>query len=306
MERTPTAFALLALVLGLGVCEAHRSGGSAAVDPTAAVVINAVENMHSGPMSSSDVVSQAILGTNVTLLKKERNSAGEDWHQVETPDTYKGWIISTALRFINSGEAPYASSGSVFVVSALLANTYLEPDVTEHKPVKAAPISAVLEVVREQDGRWIEINLPGNTKAWIQRGDGDIRRAPWSWPRISAEDMVALAKRFLGLPYAWGGTSPFGLDCSGFVQLVYKLSGIPILRDAGIQMTDSGLLEVAGGNERAGDLVFFGKGISHVGMMINSEEFINATVHETPCVRIDRLKDEYWQKIYQGARRPKS
>jgi len=306
MERTPTALVLLALVLGLGVCEAHKSGGPATVDPTAAVVINAVENMHSGSMSSSDVVSQAILGTNVTLLKKERNSDGEDWWQVETPDTYKGWIISAALSFIDSGEPPYASSGSVFVVSALLANTYLEPGVTEHKPVKVAPISAVLEVVREKNERWIEINLPGNTRAWIQRGDGDIRQAPWSWPRISVEGMVALAKRFLGLPYTWGGTSPLGVDCSGFAQLVYKMGGIPILRDADIQYEGSGLVPVEAGQEMAGDLVFFGKSIGHVGMMINAEEFINATVHETPCVRIDSLKDAYWQAIYQGARRPKS
>jgi hypothetical protein len=42
-----------------------------------------------------------------------------------------------------------------------------------------------------------------------------------------------------------------------------------------------------------------------VGMMIDAEYFINATVHETPCVRIDRLKDDYWTKIYQAARRPK-
>jgi len=303
MDRTPTALVLLALVLGLGVCEAHRSGGSTAVDATAAVVINAVENMHSRSTSSSDVVSQAVLGTNVKLVKKERNPAGEDWYQVETPDTYKGWIISTALRVIGSGEALYASSGSVFVVSALLANTYLEPGVTEHKPVKVAPISAVLEVVREKDERWIEINLPGNTRAWIQRGDGDIRRAPWSWPRISVEDMVALSKRFIGLPYLWGGTSPLGLDCSGFAQLVYKMAGIPILRDADIQFEGSGLQVVAPGSEAAGDLVFFGKGIGHVGMMINSEEFINATVHKTPCVRIDNLKDAYWRSIYQGARR---
>ena len=61
--------------------------------------------------------------------------------------------------------------------------------------------------------------------------------------------MVALSKRFIGLPYIWGGTSPLGLDCSGFVQLIYKMNGIPILRDADIQMTGSGLVEVAAGDE---------------------------------------------------------
>lgn len=300
MMKTPTILALLIVLAGPGYPAARKTAV-----PAAAVVINAVENMHSRSTSSSDVVSQAILGTNVRLLKKERNSEGEDWWEVETPDTYKGWIISSALRFLKPDDKPYASSGKVFVVSALLANTYREPSVTKHKPVKVAPITSVLEVLGERDERWLEVNLPCGTKVWIQKGDGEIHEAPWSWPRTFAEDMVALSKRFLGLPYTWGGTSPLGFDCSGFVQLIYKTGGIPILRDANIQFEGSGLVPVAAGEEMAGDLVFFGKNISHVGMMIDAENFINATVHETPTVRIDRLKDPYWQKIYQGARRPK-
>ncbi len=298
--KTPTVLVLLLALPGLVFPAAQKPA-----DPAAAVVTNAVENMHSRSTSSSDVVSQALLGDNVRILKKERNADGEDWIQVETPDTYKGWVASSALRFLKPGDKAYASSGKIFVVTGLLANTYREPNVTKHKPVKVAPISSVLEVVGERDERWLEVNLPCNTRVWIQRGDGEVREAPMVWERRSVEDMVALSKRFLGLPYFWGGTSPLGLDCSGFVQLVYKMGGIPILRDADIQMEKSGLLPVAAGEETAGDLVFFGKTIGHVGMMINAEEFINATVHEKPVVQISRLKDAYWQGIYQGARRPK-
>ena len=303
MMKTPTVIVLIVVLAGLAFPAVQKPAG-----PAAAVVTNAVENMHSRGTASTDVVSQALLGDNVRILKKERNADGEDWYQVETPDTYKGWVISSALRFLKPGDKPYASSGKILVVGALLANTYREPDVTTHKPVKVAPISAVLEVVAERDGRWLEVNLPCNTRAWIQRGDGEVREAPMVWPRTSPEGMVALSKRFLGLPYFWGGTSPLGLDCSGFVQLIYKMSGIPILRDADIQFEGSGLVEVAAGDEAAGDLVFFGSAknkIGHVGMMIDAEYFINATVHETPTVRVDRLKDAYWQGIYQGARRPK-
>jgi hypothetical protein len=298
--KTPTVIVLLVVLAGLAFPAVQKPAG-----PAAAVVINAVENMHSRSTSSTDVVSQALLGENVTILKKERNADGEDWYQVETPDTYKGWVISSALRFLKPDERPYASSGKIFVVTALLANTYREPNVTKHKPVKVAPISAVLEVVGERDARWLEVSLPCNTRVWIQRGDGEVREAPMVWPLTSLENMVALSKRFIGLPYFWGGTSPLGLDCSGFVQLIYKMSGIPILRDADIQFEGSGLVPVAAGEEMAGDLVFFGKNIGHVGMMIDAEEFINATVHEKPIVQISRLKDAYWQGIYQGARRPK-
>ena len=281
---------------------------AALAEPAAAVLTTSVENMFRHATADSDVVSQAILGTNVKLLNKERNAAGEDWYEVETPDTYKGWIIASALRVLGPGDKPYALTGKVFVVSSLLANTYREDSVTRHRPVTVAPISAVLEIVGEKSERWLEIRLPGGANAWIQKGEGDIGEAPWTWPRRPVEDRVALSKRFMGLTYTWGGTSPLGLDCSGFVQLVYKMCGIPILRDAGIQMTKSGLAEVAKGQEQAGDLVFFGRAadrITHTGMMIDGERFINARPSGTPGVQIDRLKDDNWQRIYQGARRAK-
>ena len=298
--KTLAALILIAFVPFLAL-----SAGAKSPLPQAGIVINAVENMHSRSSVMSDVVSQALLGANVKVLKTERNSEGEEWYDVETPDTYKGWVIGTSLRLLKPEDKPYASSGKVFVVTALLANTYREPDVTKHKPVKVAPISSVLEVVREVDQRWLEVTLPCRTKAWIQRGDGEVREAPWSWPRTSPDEMVALSKRFVGLPYLWGGTSPLGLDCSGFVQLIYKMGGIPILRDADIQFEGSGLIPVAAGEETTGDLVFFGKNIGHVGMMINPEEFINATTWQKPVVQISRLDEPHWKDIYQGARRPK-
>jgi cell wall-associated NlpC family hydrolase len=305
MTKTLTATLLIALAAAPTVAAAQTPDA-----PAAAIVTGAVENMHRHSTDDSDVVSQAILGTNVKLLRKERNADGEDWYEVETPDTYKGWILGSALELLKPGAKPYASSGKVFVVTALLANTYREPSVTKHKPVKTVPISAVLEIVGEQDERWLETRLPCGAKVWIQRGDGEVREAPWTWPRRKAEEMVALSKRFIGLPYTWGGTSPLGLDCSGFVQLVFRMSGDPLLRDAYMMYAQADLVVVPSGEEKAGDLVFFGgpkddPKPTHVGMMIDGEYFINATTHETPTVRIDRLKDEYWQKIYRGVRRPK-
>jgi hypothetical protein len=316
MMKTMTAILLIALS-PVPACAGRvrpRSAGPAGLppgltaEPATAVVTSAVENMHRGSSADSDVVSQAILGTNVKLLKKERNAGGEDWYEVETPDTYKGWIIASALRLLGPGDKPYASSGGVFVVSSLLANTYREDSVTKHKPVKVAPISAVLEMVGEKDERWLEVRLPCGTNAWVQRGDGDIREAPWVWPRRPVEERVALAKRFVGLTYTWGGTSPYGFDCSGFVQLVHKMSGISLLRDARLQFVQPGLDVVPKGEERAGDLVYFGRAadrITHVGMMIDGEHFIDSKPSGAPGVQIDRLKDDDWQRIYQGARRVK-
>ena len=84
MIKPPTFLTLLVVLTGLALPAAQKPA-----DPAAAAVINAVENMHSRSTSSSDVVSQALLGDNVRILKKERNADGEDWYEVETPDTYR-------------------------------------------------------------------------------------------------------------------------------------------------------------------------------------------------------------------------
>jgi len=270
------------------------------------VVLKSVENMHSAASETADVVSQAVIGTPVKILKAERNAQGEEWFRIETPDTYQGWMKGSSLRAYAPGEKAYGTSGQTFEVTSLFALVYAVDNVTKHKPLAMAPVGALLEVGNWGE-RWCEITLPCGTKAWIQKGDGLVREPGFKRPRLSTEEMVTLAKRFLGLPYYWGGTSPLGFDCSGFVQLVYRLSGIQILRDADIQFEKSGLAEVAPGFEDKGDLVFFGKAkgrITHVGMMVNREEFINATTHEKPVVQISKLKDPYWANIYRGARRP--
>ncbi|MGB9893719.1 MAG: C40 family peptidase [Candidatus Saccharicenans sp.] len=270
-----------------------------------AVIIRSVENMYSKPTENADVVSQALLGTTVKILKKEKDEKQSDWYYIETPDTYQGWVSNQGLRLYQEGEKPYASQGQVIEITSLIAYIYSTPDVTKQKPITFAPISSILELSQYQD-RWTEVTLPCGSKGYLQIGDGEIKPALFQRPRLKPEQMIAIAKRFLGLPYFWGGTSPLGLDCSGFVQLIYRLSGVEILRDADIQFAKSGLLEVPKGQEKAGDLVFFGrKSITHVGLMINEREFIHATTHEKPVVQISNLHDEYWQNIYQGCRRPK-
>ena len=272
-----------------------------------AVVIKTVENMYSDSNDTVSVVSQALLGTNVKILASDKNAKGEEWFRIETPDTYEGWMIGTSLRPMSEERKAYASEGNVFEVTSLLANIYSTDSVTKRKPLTVAPIGVRLEVGNCSE-IWCEIKLPCGTMAWVQKGDGEIRDATSPRKKLLPDETAALAKRFLGLPYYWGGGSPYGFDCSGYVQLLYRLSGIDILRDADIQMTKSGLAEVPAGQEQTRDLIFFGKTkdrIEHVGMMISREEFIHATTHDRPIVQISRLDNPYWQAIYQGARRPK-
>ncbi len=298
MNRT----VLIVLMCAVLALPAGLSAGAGA--PGTAVVIKSVANMHKTSNDTVELVSQAILGTNVKIVAWEKNG-GEEWFRIETPDTYQGWALGTSLLVRPEGGKAYASEGSVFEVTSLFANIYAVADVTEGKPLVVAPLSARLEA-GECGERWCEVTLPCGHKGWVQKGDGEIKDAAAARKGLAPEETVALAKRLLGVPYLWGGNTPAGIDCSGFAQLCYRLSGIEILRDAGIQMTKSGLVEVPKGQERTRDLVFFGsaKRITHVGMMIGPNEFIHSTTHDKPMVQISDLRDPYWTKLHQGTRRP--
>ena len=266
-----------------------------------AVVLDPVANMYSKPDALADVVSQAIYGTPVRILEEQ-----EGWAKVETPDEYMGWIPLAAVRGPRDGEAGYAASGRVARVESLFANLYREPDVTRHEPLLTVPFETRLEVTAEppEDGaRWIRIGLVDGQLAWIARGD-----VSFDPPHLTLADLPAFSKRFLGLPYLWGGTSTYGYDCSGFVQMLYRRLGVLLPRDAQPQATWHGLAAVERKDLRPGDLLYFGSSdrhITHTGMYLGGGEFINATVHEHPVVRIDRLDDPFWDKLFVAARRLK-
>jgi cell wall-associated NlpC family hydrolase len=127
-------------------------------------------------------------------------------------------------------------------------------------------------------------------------------------PPLSIDDTIALSKKFMGLPYTWGGTSSYGYDCSGFTQMLVRQRGQLMPRDADIQAAWSGLMSIERAQLQPGDLLFFGSSpqkITHTGMYIGDGRFINATTHETPMVRIDNLNEPYWTKLLVATRRLK-
>jgi hypothetical protein len=266
-----------------------------------AVVLKPVANMYSRPGGQAGVVSQAIYGTQVRILEDQ-----EGWAKVETPDEYTGWMPLASLRALRDGETGYAAAGRVARVESLFANLYREPDVTRHEPALAVPFETRLEVTAEpkdDGGRWIRVGLADGQLAWVARGD-----VSFELPRLAAADLPAFSRRFLGLPYLWGGTSTFGYDCSGFVQMLYRRLGVLLPRDAQPQADWSGLVPVERKDLRPGDLLYFGSSdrhITHTGMYLGGGEFISATVHEHPVVRIDRLDDPFWVKLFVAARRLK-
>jgi gamma-D-glutamyl-L-lysine dipeptidyl-peptidase len=273
------------------------------------IVVVPVANMFSGPSDQKDVVSQAIYGSNVTLL-----AAQGEWSRIQTADHCKGWVRSRYLRLVQSGTG-YATSGIIVQVQSLFANVYREPDITHHQPVITIPFESRLEVIAgdEADAKkaggkgspegWLHVRLPDKRDEWIQSGDVVADPKPLSIP-----ESVELAKRFLGIPYLWGGSSSFGFDCSGFTQMLVRARGVIMPRDADKQAAWKGVVGVERKDLQPGDLLFFGstaKKITHTGMYIGDGQFIHDSTTDHPVVQISRLDDQPWTKLLVASRRVK-
>ena len=200
----PSTVTRISMLLGILFLSAY-SLAQLSASPELAVSVP-VANMYSRASDDSDVVSQAIYGSDVKVLEE-----ASGWAKVRTPDDYTGWMrLDVTLRGVNG--APYATSARTVQVNSLLANLYRETDVSAHRPLLSVPFETRLEVEKEgagDDAGWLEVRLVDGQKAWVQDGDVNANTLP-----LTIEESIGLGKRFLGVTDLWGGRSSLGYDCS--------------------------------------------------------------------------------------------
>lgn len=245
-----------------------------------------VINMQEEPDPLAPVVSQARYGVELSLIASER-----DWVKIATPDGYEGWIPEAALL---SRWTPYSASSNIGRVQTLCAHIYRQPDITSSPPIISLPFATPIEFLSPpSEERWHAITLVDGSEGWIQKGDFTTRLDP-----LSIEEMAALSQQFIGLPYTWGGTSSFGFDCSGFVQMLYRLVGIDLPRDSSQQAVIEEGVRIPRDELEVGDLLVFGTNppkVNHVGIYLGDGKYIHAAAlikSGSPTVRIDEIDEK--------------
>lgn len=212
----------------------------------------------------SEMVTQLLFGDSFTILDE-----AEKWVFIRNAfDDYECWIDKK--QYLKISEAEFS---------------HLQKSQT----VTTDPVS----VLNYDDGQMLAL-VTGSVLPGFNAGKGKIGNTCYSFEgstirpaRQSRNSIVETALMYLNTPYLWGGRSPFGIDCSGFSQIVYRLSGIPIMRDASQQATQGKALSFVE-EAQPGDLAFFDNEegrIIHVGIVLSESRII----HASGKVRIDLL-----------------
>lgn len=206
--------------------------------------------------SKSEIISEVLFGETFSVIE-ELNG----WTKVTlNDDQYTGWINSKQFEILQTAVQHKQIAALYPYLSAVITNGKIMipagsnlPDLADNKFVINKTVYSLAE----------------------------------SNPVHNTGNIIEIAEQYLNVPYLWGGKTPFGIDCSGFTQVVFRQCGIQLPRDA-YQQAESGSIVSFREQVKAGDLAFFDNDegrITHVGIMIDT----NTIIHASGRVRIDTM-----------------
>lgn len=216
--------------------------------------------VRSEPSSKSEMVNQLLFGDRVNIQDESRG-----WFKITSiHDSYEGWCESNQIQIITD---------------EIQSTNMLVGDIT-------AVFSSSQRIITLVYGS----SLPGITDEFsFQNQTYKLKRGKIIEPLIySGQNLLTAAMKFEGSPYLWGGRSPFGIDCSGFIQMAFKLTGINMPRDASDQANHYGDYIDLIGESEIGDIAFFDNEegrITHTGILTGD----GSIIHASSRVRVDSI-----------------
>lgn len=237
-----------------------------------------VINLRKQPDHRSELVSQSILGTPVLILKNENS-----WLLIQTPDQYIAWTEESSVELMNRSEIT-AWKNADRVIFLENSGWIYKNQSTDSDVVGDLVAGSIMVKVGESKG-YVNIVLPDGRKGYVNEKEVmefDIFR---NQRKPGGEKVLRVASSLLGVPYLWGGSSTKGVDCSGFVQTVYFMNGLILMRDASLQALHGDPVDISKGFSqlRKGDLLFFGSKeklksrVTHVAIYKGDNEYINSS-----------------------------
>jgi len=267
------------------------------------VISVSVANLRSRSSHSAELVSQAIMGTPVHILKED-----DGWLLIQTPDRYIAWTNQSSIHLMSRSEMIEWRNTERIMFTGSYGTVHGD---SLQKIVMGDLVAGAIVAKISENSKTLKISLPDGRSGYVSNLNWQNFKQWKDTVTFVPENLIYCGKQFLGFPYMWGGTSSKALDCSGFVETVCFLNGYVFERDASQQMNHGIEVDVSSGWDklRKGDMLFFGSKqplrVIHVGMYIGDGEVI----HSSGSVRInslDKLRDNYSNYLTStllGARR---
>lgn len=245
-----------------------------------------IASLHAQPKFAAAFVTQATLGTPIRQIQTRGS-----WVQVQTPDGYMGWLHRKQFKPYSTSELGQWNSSDLLVV------TDLHSELSSSKDDKKLllPAGSIVKRLSESKNK-VSVILPSgiegtlskqgvqNFHEWAAEKAAEINSAPSKF----MDSVMKTAESLLGTPYMWGGNTSSALDCSGFINTIFRLNGLIVPRDSDQLTNLKGTVKKEDSFAKY-ELLFFGKEengkveIQHVAIAKNSREFIHSLgdVHET-------------------------
>jgi hypothetical protein len=239
---------------------------------------------------TTERVTQIIYGERLEILRLVDN-----WAFVRLQDGYLGWAQIHSLQTYTAEAAHDWTSSATHLVRQSLLPCYSAASGEPHQQVMLLPFGARLHVIGA-DGPYRRIRCPDSVTRWVPATGilpiGDLVNTGIE----GLHTVVSWAHTVIGVPYLWGGKTPFGYDCSGLVQTLYGMIGVPLRRDADQQFSEGHAVDFD--EVEFGDCLFFDTStadnalhsrhelqVTHVGLALGDQEYLHASRSNGGVVR---------------------